>query len=281
MCVWALLPERDCSLVNVVLVLLVVTKPTLVAGFTSSVLFAHWSMKASLVAVLVCSGTMRFTTEDLGKKPYKIIKRHELTEHHERMRAERNRHILAEIAQGTLPNFVFTDQRKLEIQKVVNHQNDQVWSSSSLVEGRIVTRRQNAQSHGLCSCDRYRKISACFCALWGQTELRTVHLCFFKIKVAIMGCKTFSGFTMESLTGFSTITWLQRNPNLNSEEHSIFHKQRCMASKEPRPQSLKLFYLVHFGDKDLSYPSHFSRVPQRKTARECGSNSTKTDTCRL
>ncbi|KAF2364799.1 hypothetical protein FHG87_004446 [Trinorchestia longiramus] len=57
---WALLPKRDRSLVNVVL--LVVTGPSLVAGFTSSVPFAHWSMKASLVAVLVCSGVMRFTT---------------------------------------------------------------------------------------------------------------------------------------------------------------------------------------------------------------------------
>ncbi|KAF2357220.1 Dbl (DH) domain, partial [Trinorchestia longiramus] len=54
---WALLPERDCSLVNVML--LVVTVPSLVTGFTSSVLFAHWSMKASLVEVLVCSGAMR------------------------------------------------------------------------------------------------------------------------------------------------------------------------------------------------------------------------------
>ncbi|KAF2366124.1 hypothetical protein FHG87_003119 [Trinorchestia longiramus] len=43
-----------------------------------------------------------------------------------------------------------------------------------------------------------------------------------------------------------------------------------MASKQPGPQSLELFYLVHFGDKGLSYPSHFSRVPQSKTAKEMG-----------
>ncbi|KAF2358944.1 hypothetical protein FHG87_010300 [Trinorchestia longiramus] len=96
-----------------------------------------------------------------------------------------------------------------------------------------------------------------------------------------MGYRTFSGFTKESPTRFSTITWLQRNPNLDAEEHSIFHKQRCMASKEPRPQSLGLFYLVHFGGKGLSYPSHFSRVPQSKTAMGMGSNSTRTDTCGL
>ncbi|KAF2354045.1 hypothetical protein FHG87_015200 [Trinorchestia longiramus] len=96
-----------------------------------------------------------------------------------------------------------------------------------------------------------------------------------------MGYRTFSGFTMESPTGFSTITWLQRNPNLVSKEHSIFHKQRYIASKEPRPQSLGLFYLVYFGDKGLSYPSHFSQVPQSKTAKGMGNNSTRTDTCRL
>ncbi|KAF2361827.1 GPCR family 3 C-terminal protein [Trinorchestia longiramus] len=48
-----------------------------------------------------------------------------------------------------------------------------------------------------------------------------------------------------------------------------------------RPQSLGLFYLVHFEDKGLSYSSHFSRLPQSKTAKGMGSNSTRTDTaCR-
>ncbi|KAF2358823.1 hypothetical protein FHG87_010421 [Trinorchestia longiramus] len=88
----------------------------------------------------------RVLKEDLGKKPYKKMKHHELTECHERMRAERSRHIFNEIAQGTLPNFVFRDEKKFDIQQNVNHQNDRVWRSSSSVEGKIVTRRQNAQS---------------------------------------------------------------------------------------------------------------------------------------
>ncbi|KAF2363073.1 hypothetical protein FHG87_006169 [Trinorchestia longiramus] len=86
---------------------------------------------------------------------------------------------------------------------------------------------------------------------------------------------------MESPTGFSTITWFQRKANLDSEEHFIFHKQRCMVSKKPRPQSLGLFYLVHFGDKGLSYSSHFYLVLQSKSAEGMGSNSTRTDTCHL
>ncbi|KAF2366338.1 hypothetical protein FHG87_002900 [Trinorchestia longiramus] len=47
---WALLTKRDRLLVNVVL--LVETRPSLVAGFSSSVLFAHWSMTTSLVAIM-------------------------------------------------------------------------------------------------------------------------------------------------------------------------------------------------------------------------------------
>ncbi|KAF2359853.1 hypothetical protein FHG87_009385 [Trinorchestia longiramus] len=78
----------------------------------------------------------RVLKEDLGKKPYKMMKRHELTEHHERMRAERSNYILNEMAESTLPNLVFTDEKKIDIQQVVNHQNDQVWSSSRSVETR-------------------------------------------------------------------------------------------------------------------------------------------------
>ncbi|KAF2351360.1 hypothetical protein FHG87_017884 [Trinorchestia longiramus] len=144
----------------------------------------------------------RVYTEDLGKKPYKMMERHELSEHHGRMRAERSRHNLNEVTQGTLSNLVFTDVKKFDIQQVVNHQNDHVWSFSSSVERRIVTRRQNAVCHGLGSCDSHGKISACFCALWGQTKHRTVHFSYFGIKYATMHYKNFSGFTMESATGY-------------------------------------------------------------------------------
>ena len=41
---------------------------------------------------------------------------------------------------------MFTDEKKFDIQQVVNQQNDRVWGSSNTVEGRIVTRRQNPQS---------------------------------------------------------------------------------------------------------------------------------------
>ena len=50
------------------------------------------------------------------------------------------------MADGTLPNLVFTDEKKFDIQQIVNQQNNQVWASSSPTEGRIVPRRQNSQA---------------------------------------------------------------------------------------------------------------------------------------
>ncbi|KAF2364478.1 hypothetical protein FHG87_004768 [Trinorchestia longiramus] len=95
------------------------------------------------------------------------------------------------------------------------------------------------------------------------------------MQIIIKDYRTFSGFTMEFQTGFSTTTLLQRNPILDSEEQSIIHKQRCVDNKEPRPISLGLFYMVHFGDKGLSYPSHFSRVPLSKNCKGNGEQFNK------
>ena len=61
------------------------------------------------------------------------------------MRAEKCKKLLQDIAEGMLPNLVFTD-KKFDIQQAVNQKNDRVWASSSTTEGRIVTRRQNPQS---------------------------------------------------------------------------------------------------------------------------------------
>ena len=47
---------------------------------------------------------------------------------------------------GTLPNLMLMDEKKFDIQQVVNQQNNRVWASSTSTEGRIVTRRQNSQS---------------------------------------------------------------------------------------------------------------------------------------
>ena len=62
------------------------------------------------------------------------------------MRAKKCRKLLQDITEGMLPNLVFTDKKKFDTQQAVNQKNNRVWASSSMTEGRIVTRRQNPQS---------------------------------------------------------------------------------------------------------------------------------------
>jgi hypothetical protein len=62
------------------------------------------------------------------------------------MRLERCQHILDLIEDGTLPNLVFSDEKKFDIEQSVNRQNDRVWSRDGSVATRTATRRQNPMS---------------------------------------------------------------------------------------------------------------------------------------
>ena len=53
--------------------------------------------------------------KDLGVKPFKMLRRQELSDHHVAMRAEKCRKLLQDITEGTLPNLVFTDEKKFDI----------------------------------------------------------------------------------------------------------------------------------------------------------------------
>ena len=75
-----------------------------------------------------------------------MLRRQELSDCHVAMRAEKCKKLLQDITEGTLPNLVFTDEKKFDIQQAVNQKNNRVWVSSSTTEGRIVTRCQNLQS---------------------------------------------------------------------------------------------------------------------------------------
>ena len=88
----------------------------------------------------------RILKENLKTFPYKMQKRHELTPTHERMRVERCRHLLNPMEDGMLPNLVFSDEKKFDVEQCVNHQNDRVWARNASVEGRRVSRRQNPTS---------------------------------------------------------------------------------------------------------------------------------------
>ena len=57
--------------------------------------------------------------------PYKKQKRHKFSTTHERMRLERCQHILNLMKDGTVPNLVFTDEKKFDVQQCLNQQNDE------------------------------------------------------------------------------------------------------------------------------------------------------------
>ena len=55
--------------------------------------------------------------------PYKMQKRHEVSTTHERMRLDRCQHILNLMKDGMVPNLVFTDEKKFDVQQCLSHQN--------------------------------------------------------------------------------------------------------------------------------------------------------------
>ena len=55
--------------------------------------------------------------EDIRTHPYKMQKRNELSTTHECMRLDRCQHILNLMKDGTVPNLVFTDEKKFDVQQ--------------------------------------------------------------------------------------------------------------------------------------------------------------------
>ena len=72
-------------------------------------------------AAYVGKSTMnQLLRKDLGVKLFKMLRRQELSDRHVAMRAEKCRKLFQDIAEGTLPNLVFTDEKKFDIQQAVN-----------------------------------------------------------------------------------------------------------------------------------------------------------------
>ena len=71
----------------------------------------------------------RILKEVLKTFLYKMQTSHELTPTHERMSVERcrqTRHLLNLMEDSMLPNLVFSDEKKFDVEQCVNYQNDRV-----------------------------------------------------------------------------------------------------------------------------------------------------------
>lgn len=83
---------------------------------------------------------------DLGLKPYKRQKVHELTAKQKKVRLDRSKLLLRRAARGDFPNIVFSDEKNFPLEQYLNKQNDRVWlaeRSSENLDHRTVGRNQH------------------------------------------------------------------------------------------------------------------------------------------
>ena len=94
----------------------------------------------------VSQGTM-FTIlcKDLQMSPYKHVKK-QLSAKTAEKRLARAKILLPRIEARMLPNVVFSDEKKFDVQHHVNPQNDRVWSRDGEMGPRTVIRAQGAVS---------------------------------------------------------------------------------------------------------------------------------------
>ena len=135
----------------------------------------------------------------------------------------KSRKILQKMAEGTLPNVVFTDEKKFDIQQVVHQKNDWVWHFSSSTEGRIDTRYQNPQS----------------VMVWAAvTETGRSPLLFvpsvIELKFWRVACcqEALPRSSLLPVIGLCALSRFQDYPVLDSEENPLIHKQGRLACRD-------------------------------------------------
>ena len=83
--------------------------------------------------------------KDLQMSPYKHVKKQLLSTKNAEKCLARAKILFSHIEVGTLPNIVFSDEKKFDVQNHVNPQNDRVWSSDGEMGPRTATQAQRAE----------------------------------------------------------------------------------------------------------------------------------------
>ena len=208
-----------------------------------------------------------------------MLHRQELSDRHVTMRAEKCRKLLQEIAEGTLPNLVFTD-KKFNIQQAVNQKNDRVWASSSTTEGRIVTRRQNPQS----------------VMVWAAvTAIGRSLLLFIPTGVKLNSEQYVSDILEGCLLPwaeqhFKDEPWILQQDlapshGLKFTQSWILRKIPSFINKiglrEAQSKPIGLLHLVHLGEKSELHSSSNLGVPEGQTDKRVGRYTSRNATCHM
>ena len=166
----------------------------------------------------------RVLKDDLKTSPYKMQTRQELTDLHERMRLDRCQHILDLIEDGTLPNLVFSDEKKFDIEQSVKRQNDRVWSRDGSVAIRTATRCQNPMSVMVwAAVTATGRPPLVFFPSGVKLNSQRYISDIFEAELLPWHRKNFQRFTMEFSTRLCPITWLKHDPKLDSGSHPSVH----------------------------------------------------------
>jgi len=86
--------------------------------------------KVAKMTGISATSVRRIAKRNLGLKPYKIHKAHELTVTQKKNRLLRSKQLLQRAANGEFKKTVFTDEKIFTVQQVLNKQNDRVWAAS-------------------------------------------------------------------------------------------------------------------------------------------------------
>ena len=137
------------------------------------------------------------------------------------MRLDRCQHIRNLMKDRTVQNFLFTAEKKFDVQQCLNHQNYGVWSRDGSVEGRRVNCRQNPLSVMVwAAITATGRSSLVFIA--SGVELNSQ--CYIlDAELLPWASKQFDGAPWTLSTRFLSVTWLQNASKLDCGPYSSVH----------------------------------------------------------
>ena len=125
---------------------------------------------------------------------------------------------------GTVPNLVFTDEKKFNVQQSLNHQNDRVWSRDGSVEGRRVSRPQNPLSVMVWAAITATGRSPLYFVPSGVKLNSQRYISdILEAELPQWARKHFDGAPWTLQQDSAPVTWLQNDSKLDSGPHSTIH----------------------------------------------------------
>ena len=177
--------------------------------------------------------------KDLNTFPYKHQKKQLLLSSTAEKRLARARILLSRIRDGTLPNIVFSDEKKFNVQQKYKSQNDQFWSKSGDIDTRMITRRQAAASVMVWAAATETERSPLI--FWNKGSKLTK-----KITETIFSSNHYY-HEHKNISRLGPLSWGKKNSGVVGNQYSQLHFER-MVPFITRSESSGLRYLVNFGE---------------------------------